>query len=177
VGLKINLIGRLQFHPRYPTSSRATALNFSVWKGMDDSSPNRRLPRRRWDISYYSVLVVISFGSPDIVRFSHFHISAPCSFIPTNSSSSLTSTLPVYSVDNNGPSGVSRGTMPASDWSLRYLSLGTFSTGGTAFAWVFDSTFVIYVALATVFAFTTLALFHAHRLRTRFPRRKTDRPP
>jgi hypothetical protein len=67
--------------------------------------------------------------------------------------------------------------MPPSDWSTRYLSLGIFSTGGTAFAWVFDGMSVIYVAFATVLAFTTLALFHAHRLRTQPPRRKTGRTP
>lgn len=67
--------------------------------------------------------------------------------------------------------------MPPSDWSIRYLSLGIFSTGGTTFAWLFDSAFVIYVALATVFAFATLALLHAQRLRTQPPRRKTGRTP
>ncbi|MFH5802292.1 hypothetical protein [Haladaptatus sp. CMAA 1911] len=67
--------------------------------------------------------------------------------------------------------------MSSPDWSIRYLSLGIFSTGGTALTWVFDSASVIYVALATVFAFATLALFHAHRLRTQPPRRKMDRTP
>jgi hypothetical protein len=76
-----------QSRTRNSTSSRAAAFDFSVRKEMDDSCPNRRLPRRRWDVSCYFVLVVISFGSPDIVRFSHFHILIGCPFYPPNSSS------------------------------------------------------------------------------------------
>ncbi|WP_423746411.1 hypothetical protein V5735_18750 (plasmid) [Haladaptatus sp. SPP-AMP-3] len=67
--------------------------------------------------------------------------------------------------------------MPLPDWSTRYLSLGVFSTTGVAIAWVLDETAVIYVAFTTVLAFTTLALFHAYRLRTQPPRGKLDRIP
>jgi len=69
--------------------------------------------------------------------------------------------------------------MFTTDWSVRYLWLGVFSTTGTILTLFTDNVSTLFAAFVTSVAFATLALFHAYRLRTHswtHPQ-KTDRVP